>query len=199
MTGGSGRKETSWKGLSRQNWTRARSDAMTGRSQNVCLDGSWSGGVSDRADQSDKYSCEVTVTAATWTTYEEKSLERQDDRSKHCRKAGRASDASLLTPRPPYLTGKEAWSQWTWESLKLVIWQTVELNWLSNILSAGWSLDEELRNRCKTLGPLKDARSKIGVSWELMFLILSTALLKSSHRKDQALSTMEEGDLQFWK
>ena len=43
--------------------------------------------------------------------------------------------------------------------------------------------------RCKkTLGPLKDARSKIGASWELMFLILSTALLKSSHRKDQALS-----------
>jgi len=39
-------------------------------------------GVSDRADQSDKYSWEVTIRAATWTTYEEKGLERQDVRSK---------------------------------------------------------------------------------------------------------------------
>jgi len=36
---------------------------------------------------------------------------------------------------------------------------------------------------------LKDARSKINASWKLILLILSTALLKSSQRRDHALST----------
>jgi len=55
--------------------------------------------------------------------------------------------------------------------------------------SAGWFLDGEHRSRCKTLGTLKDARSKISASWELMFLVLSFVLIKSLQRWDRASST----------
>ena len=109
------KKGASWRGLSRQDWTWARSDATTGRSENVCLGGSWSGDVPNQADQSNKYACknwhsglpEPSVRINAW---------RDKVLAADARKAGSASDATRLSPRPPSLTGKEAWSHWLSEA-----------------------------------------------------------------------------------
>ena len=87
------------------------------------------------------------------------------------RKARSASDALRLTLRPPSLTVKEARNYWLSESLELVIWHTADLNWLSNISSAGWSLDRKHRNRCRTLGAHKYAPRKSNDSLELCFSV----------------------------
>jgi len=104
-------------------------------------------------------------------------------------KAGSASDATRLTPRPPSLTGRLAWSHWVSDKSELVMRWTALFSSESKLSRDGWDTDGEQRRRWRTFGALKEDLSRISASWELTKFNLSTALARSSHRSDQALSS----------
>jgi len=102
------------------------------------------------------------------------------------KKAGIASEDTRLTPRPPSLIGRLAWSHCVSE---LVIRWTAFFNNESKLWREGWDMDGEQRNMWRTFGALKEDLSRISASWELTKFKLSTALDKSWHRSDQASSS----------
>jgi len=108
------------------------------------------------------------------------------------KKAGRASDDTRLTPKPPSLIGRLAWSHWVSVSDELAIRSTANLNSLSKSGKAGWESWEtegEQRSRWSIFGALKEPRSKIRASWAPIWLSLLDARESSAHRSDQAWSS----------
>ena len=110
------------------------------------------------------------------------------------RKAGAASEVTRRIPRPPCLIGIEACNHWASERAEFVILVTATLRRLSNFSSAELSADGEQRIKCCTLGALKEARSRMRASCELIDASLSTALARSSQRCDHAESRTAPGN-----
>jgi len=109
-------------------------------------------------------------------------------------KAGSASEATRLTPRPPSLTGRLACSHWVSDRTDFVMRSIADLRRESNRSSEGCDTDGEQRSRWRTLWALKDEHSRINASWEPRVANLSTALPRSSQRSDQVLSSTGLGN-----
>jgi len=101
------------------------------------------------------------------------------------KKAGNASEDTLLMPRPPDLMGKLACSHCESDIVLLVIRDSAVLSKLSKSPGSYASTEGEQRSKCWTLGALNDARGRISASWRPTRQSLSTALERSRHWSDQ--------------
>ena len=113
-------------------------------------------------------------------------------------KAGIASKAMHLSPRPPTLTGKLAWTHWLSVKLELVMCWIEHLKSTSNFSSEVWETEEEHLKRWRTFVALKAEFKRIKPSWQPMAPSLSTALASSSHRLSQDLAQLSQQAIRLW-
>ena len=71
------------------------------------------------------------------------------------KQAGSASDATRLTPRPPSLISRDAWSHFVTDKSH---WLSAERSKSSKVINAALSTDGEQRSKCCARGALKEAR-----------------------------------------
>ena len=100
----------------------------------------------------------------------------------------------LLTPRPPSLIGRVAWSHCVSDMSELMMRLSAERSKFSNVTRAALSTEGELRSRCCTLGALKEARRRMRASCAPIMLNLSTALDRSPQRSVQTPSRTGPGN-----
>jgi len=126
---------------------------------------SFEGGTTNEEDQRDKYISKMVsggrCVVDKMDFWSDKVLITE------AKKAGSASEATLLTPRPPSLIVRVAWIHCVSVKSELVMRFNVDRTWVSKTTRASWSTDGEQRSRCWTRGALKDARRSKRASWLL--------------------------------
>jgi len=145
-----------------------------------CLwDSSFKGGTPKEEDQRDKY-ISMVVSGGRYVV---DKMDSWRDRvlTSEAKKAGSASEATLLTLRPLALTVRVAWIHGVSVKSELAMRFNVDRTRLSKTTYASWSTDGEQRSRCSTRGAMKDARRINRESWKPISLSLYVKLWPGQH------------------
>jgi len=122
------------------------------------------GGTPKEEDKRDKYI--LKMVSGGRCVVDEMDYWRDRVLTAKVKKAGSASEATLMTSRPPSLTVTVAWIHCVSVKSELVMRFNVDRTRVSKTTRSSWSADGEQRSRCWTHGALKDARRSKRASWE---------------------------------